>query len=463
MNRVSLLLIIALVAELAPPLAGSTDTLKLDVDRAIELALANNYLVQQAREKVLEAAAGKAGAFGSFLPQVSATGSYVRLAKVNSFNLVVPVETVMGVPVLDPHGIPIGTTVPIPVTIGAETLGLKLGSENNYTLRGTVQQTLFTWGKLINAYRIADLALDVQKEALAQARAQVRVQATEGFYQALLTERLAQLLQESYEQLARHVAQVQKLYDNGLAPKLDLMRAQVGLTNMAAQRAQMENARELARAALRTTLGIPPATALVLDAELKPETVTVDLATAIDSALHNRPELSQLRRATQIAELGVRIALTANLPTLFAAANYDYKRPVGFNDEWGSDWNATLGLTLPIFTGLGNFQKLRQAQSRERQARVALAMAEDGVRLEVMAQVSALNQEAQNSAYQTQSVALAEEALKLAEQRYQNGLLSNLEYLDTQLALTQSKVAYLNSLANYQIAKARLQRAIGAF
>jgi len=90
-------------------------------------------------------------------------------------------------------------------------------------------------------------------------------------------------------------------------------------------------------------------------------------------------------------------------------------------------------------------------------------MAEDGVRLEVMAQVSALNQEAQNSAYQAQSVALAEEALKLAEQRYQNGLLTNLEYLDTQLALTQSKVAYLNSLANYQIAKARLQRAIGAF
>ncbi|MEO0079347.1 MAG: TolC family protein [candidate division WOR-3 bacterium] len=445
------------------PAVWATDTLRLDVDRAVELALANNYLVQQAQEKVMEAAAGKATAFGSFLPQVTATGSYVRLAKVNTFNLIVPVETVMGVPVLDPRGIPIGTTVPIPVTVGAETLGLKLGSENNYSLRGTVQQTLFTWGKLINAYRIAGLSLDVQKEALRQARGQVRIQATEGFYQALLAERMVVLLEESYNQLRRHVDQVQALYDNGLATRLDLMRARVSLTNLEAQRAQLANARQLALAALCNTIGIPQNTPIKLEEELKPETLAIDLASATDSALRSRPELLQLRRAIQIANLGVNIAKTANLPSLFAAANYDYKRPVGFQDEWGTDYNATIGLSMPIFTGLGNLQKLRQAQSRERQARIALAMAEEGVKLEVLAQVLALEQEQKNIAYQAQSVELAQEALNLAEQRYQHGLLSNLEYLDTQLTLTQSKVAYLNALANYQIAKARLLRAIGAF
>jgi outer membrane protein TolC len=92
---------------------------------------------------------------------------------------------------------------------------------------------------------------------------------------------------------------------------------------------------------------------------------------------------------------------------------------------------------------------------------VGLALAEEGIRLEVQAQVAALNQEARNIGYQSQNVAVADAALKLAETRYESGLLTNLEYLDTQLALTQSRVAYLTALANYQVARARLRKAIG--
>jgi len=88
-------------------------------------------------------------------------------------------------------------------------------------------------------------------------------------------------------------------------------------------------------------------------------------------------------------------------------------------------------------------------------------MAEDGIRLDVQASVLALNQEARNASYQQKNVEVAEAALGLAEQRFQNGLLTNLDYMDSQLALTQSRVAYLNALANYQVAKARVKKAIG--
>ena len=88
-------------------------------------------------------------------------------------------------------------------------------------------------------------------------------------------------------------------------------------------------------------------------------------------------------------------------------------------------------------------------------------MVEDGIRLEVKAQVLGLNQEAKNAAYQQKNVEVAEAALELAQARYENGLLTNLDYMDSQLALTQSRVAYLNALANYQIAKAKLAKATG--
>jgi len=366
------------------------------------------------------------------------------------------------IPVRDLEGNIIGFTDSIPMISGYRFDTMQLGSANNYALTGTVQQTLFTWGKLVNAYRIAGLSLDLQQAAAAQARAQVRVDAAQAFYQALLARKTAGVMAEAFQQLQRHVGQVQALYDNGLAARLDVMKATLGLQQMEAQLSQVENGAELALAALLSVLNVPAGTPVAFDEDLPRETASVELSPAVDSALARRPELVQLRDAAKMADLAERIARTANLPSVFAQANGSYRNPVGFNDDWGTDWNATVGFSMPLFTGGSNLARLKQARSKKRQAQVGLAMAEEGIRLEVQAQVAALNQEAKNIAYQARNVEVADEALKLAETRYQNGLLTNLEYLDTQLALTQSRVSYLNALASYQIARAKLQKATGS-
>jgi outer membrane protein len=451
-------LILAVVA-----MAGA-DTLRLDAQKAVELALANNRQIAQARARLDEATAGKGTAFGSFLPQVSASGTYTRLGTVNEFNLVTPRYAKYTFPVYDPatHEL-IGLTDSIPIIAGADTLNLKLGSANNFVLTGTVQQTLFTWGKLLNAYRIAGLNVDLQQAAATQARAQVRVDATQGFYQALLARKTLDVMNDASAQLKGHVSQVQALYDNGMATKLDLMKATLGLQQMEAQVSQVENGAKLATAALLNTLGLDPGTAVAFDEELTPDSMTVDIEQATKQALERRPELAQLRAAAKMANLSVDIARTANLPTLFAQANGNYENPVGFTAGWGTNWNATAGFSMPIFTGLSNLHKLKAAQAKQRQAGIALAMVEDGIRLEVKSQALALDQEAKNTAYQKRNVEVAEAALGLAQARYDNGLLTNLDYMDSQLAVTQSRVAYLNALANYRTARARLEKAIGEY
>jgi len=458
MRRFIACLVPSLILALGSARAG---TLRLNVQQAVEMALANNHQIAQAQAKLAEAAADKGSAFGAFLPQVSATATYTRLAKASEFVLPFARESVFGVPVFDPQGNYLGQTTPIPVAVGVDTFRIPMSSKDNYAVTGTVQQTLFTWGKLINAYRIAGLSFDLQKEAAAQARAQVRVDATEGFYQALLARKTVTVMYEALNQLKGHVSQVQSLYDNGMATKLDLMKATLGLQQMEAQVSQIENGAELATASLLNTLGLDPGTAVEFNEELAPDSLTVDLDQATRQAIERRPELAQLRDAAKMADLGVRISRTANLPNAFAQVNGSYENAVGVSDGWGTDWNATVGLSMPIFTGLSSLNKLKAAQARSRQARVALAMVEDGVRLEVKALALGLNQEAKNAAYQKKNVEVAEAALGLAQSRYENGLLTNLDYMDSRLALTQARVAYLNALANYQIARAKLQKAVG--
>jgi outer membrane protein len=443
--------------------SAHADTLRLDAAKAVELALANPRVVQLARAKLEDAAAGKGVTFGSFLPQVSASGTYTRLGTVSEFTMMAAHESVFGLPVFDPQGNYIGKTIPVPVAVGVDTFHLKLGSANNMALTGTVQQTLFTWGKLINAYRIAGLNLDMTIEGVRQARSQLRVDATSAFYQALLARKTVEVMNNALGQLKGHVGQVQSLYDNGMATKLDLMKATLGLQQMEAQVSQIESGTELALAALLNTLGLEPGTPVSFTEDLAPDSMAVELDSAQAQALRARPELKQLRDAVKMSELGVAIARTANLPTAFAQVNGYYKNPVGFSAGWGTDWNATAGVSMPIFTGMSNASRLRQSQARVRQARVGLAMAEDGIRLDVHAQVLALNQESKNMKYQAKNVEVAEAALGLAEQRFQNGLLTNLDYMDSQLALTQARVSYLNALTNYRVARAKLQKAVGEY
>jgi outer membrane protein len=461
MRKSHLCIIIGLITAVMG--TAGADTLHLDARKAVDLALANNLQIAQARAKLDEAAAGKSTAFGSFLPQISANATYTRLGKVNDFVMATPIPGRSPFAVKDLAGNILGYTDSIPYIAGYRVDTLELGSANNVAITGTVQQTLFTWGKLVNAYRIAGLNFDLQKAAEVQARAQVTVDATQGFYQALLARKTADVMNDALRQLKGHVDQVQSLYENGMATKLDVMKATLGLQQLQAQLSQVENGAELATAALLNTLGLDPGTAVAFDAELAPDSMTVDPDQATKQALERRPELAQLRDAAAMADLAVSIARTANLPSAFAQFNGSYKNPVGFTAGWGTDWNATAGISMPLFTGLANLNKYKAAQSRQRQARVGLAIVEDGVRLEVKAKVLALNQEAKNTAYQRKNVEVAEAALNLAQARYENGLLTNLDYMDSQLALTQSRVAYLNALANYQIARAQLEKAIGDY
>lgn len=455
MRRFTAFLLAGLTLALA---SAQADTLRLDAAKAVELALANNHQIALAQARLDEATAGRGAAFGAFLPQVSASGTYTRLGTVNSFPMAK--YGMFPLRVYDPQtGNVIGYTDSVPVVIGADTL--ELGSANNMALTGTVQQTLFTWGKLINAYRIAGLNLDITIEGVRQARSQLRVDATSAFYQTLLAHKTVEVMNDALRQLKGHVGQVQSLYDNGMATKLDVMKATLGLQQMEAQVSQIESGTELALAALLNTLGIEPGTPVSFVEDLAPDSMAVELDSAQAQALRDRPELKQLRDAVKMSELGIAIARTANLPNAFAQVNASYKNPVGFTSGWGADWNATAGVSMPLFTGMSNLSRLRQSQAKYRQARVGLAMAEDGIRLDVQAQVLALNQESKNMKYQVKNVEVAEAALGLAEQRFQNGLLTNLDYMDSQVALTQARVAYLNALANYQVAKARLQKAVG--
>lgn len=440
----------------------ASDTLYLTLNDAIELALNNNKSIKIAQEKVKAQSAGKGVSWASFLPSLSLSGSYTRLATSQGLPMSISIPGKIRFPVYDTLGNMIGITDSIPTTIATITETLNLVNKDNYSLDANVTQTLFTWGKLINAYQIAGLSLDIEKESYQKALEDLKLQVLQSFYQTMLADKGVKLMTESYEQMQRHIEQIDKLYKNGMVGQLDLLRAKVQLSNLRSQLIRIENMRVIAYSALKISLGLELERPVTLQDNFVFEGYEISLDDAIQTALQERSDIKNMRRTVSIAQKALAIQRTANLPSIFSAFNYSYAKPRSvMEQDWGNSWNATIGASMPLSLGGANLYKMKQSKAQLNQAKFGLALLEDGIKLDVKSNYFNFEQEKEILSYQAENVQTAEQALVLAEEKYQNGLITNLEYIDTQLALTQAKFDQLNSIANCITSKAKLLNAIG--
>jgi outer membrane protein len=83
------------------------------------------------------------------------------------------------------------------------------------------------------------------------------------------------------------------------------------------------------------------------------------------------------------------------------------------------------------------------------------------IKLEISQAISDLNLARENIVSQQENVNQAKESLRIAQVQYQQGLLTNIEEMDTELALTIAQTNYLKAMSDYLIAKAKYEKAIG--
>ncbi len=418
------------------PSIGSSLTITLD--KAIDRALEHNERILVSKDGVSQAKAGVMIARSGFLPKIDAQASYTKLAELPTIEMEIP---------------------------GAGAMAFKMGEQENYVTRASLQQPLFTWGKVLNGYQISKLNVDASQEDFRKQKNELVFNVTQSFYGILVLEEFAKVTEDAYKQVERHIKVVEKRYNEGLASKFNLLRGRVQLANMEPQVIKVKDGLKIAKTGFKMLLGLPQDTPIELKGELKYEPVgaqyIVPLHQCIDESQVNRPEVKSLVLRKQMARKALAIVRKANLPNLAFMANYDYKKPLYFDNEWGTDWNVTVTLQMPIFTGLGNFGKVRQASYQLSQVEHGLNLLKEVVEMEVRAIYLQLEEAEKLVESQKANIKQAEEAMRIVEERYKQGLTTSLEVMDTQLALTNAKTNWLQSLSDYLIASAKLEKAIG--
>lgn len=405
------------------------------LDEAIDYALEYNPDLLRSREGVSKAQGMVGEARSGFLPQVEFQATYARLFEI---------------PTLEIAG------------SGGEAIEVPIGYENNYTAGITLSQTLWAWGKTLNAYRIADLALDAAEYDISETESSVRFAVTTAFYGLMVSQEFEKVARDALEQTERHLRVIETRQEEGLASRFELLRARVQVANAKPAVIRAGNAVDLAEQRLKLVMGMELGSPIAVRGDLVASSLDLHLDRAIAEALAGRSALESVRRRRSMATRALSIAQAQNRPTFFASASYMYQRPFYFSEDWGRDIRAAIGVTIPLFDGFRTRARVAQAKSSLRDLELSLGALEDAVELEVRTAYLKLKEAQETLASQQETVAEAEESLRIVEVRFENGMATSLEVMDTQLALTQARTNYLSALSDLLVSRASLVRAVGS-
>lgn len=425
----------------------------LSLQESMDTAMAENLSMKAAEEKVETAKQKVNEARAGFMPVLSASGSYVFFGKLPT------VELDLGLPpeIMEMFGVE-----------GAQDSGpteIETGSEDSYRVGLSLQQPIFTWGKILNNYKQSKLSLEASKQELEAVKQQIALDVTTAFYNILLTEKLVNVGNMAVDQVESHLGIAQKLFDAGVATNFDVLRAKVRLANTKSRLIRVQNGLRLAKDNLKNIINMEMDTQITAVGELIYYPLELSLDQLIESAMSNRPELKQLQFQELAGEKFISLAKAGNKPSLAMIGNYNYDsyadklKDVFEKDEWNNSWNIGVALQVPIFDGLSTRSRVKQAKSGLRQIQIGREQLLDGIGLEVRASFFSFQESKELLKEQDETVQQAEESLRIANLRYENGMITNIELMDAELAFTQAQINRFNALHDYAIAIARLEKA----
>ena len=430
----------------------------LTLDRSVELALKNNPDIKKAEKEVAKSRAAIWEAYSTVLPSLDLNASMQHAWSIQENTIPNFLK-----PMLQPLAPYIPGFQDMP-----DYVRISFGLENTYRYGATLTQPLYLGGAAMAGIKIAYAAKRAAEYNLESKRQNLIYQTSNAFYGCLLARELVRVQEEALEQAKANYDVVLKKYNVGMASGLDKMRAQVEVANLKPEVISARNRYRAAITGLRTILGLDKDTEIDVQGALvyqQDDFFDKGLDEIQALALKNRPEVHALYEQKSIAAKGVNIARSSFLPKLFFQTDYSYlamKKDYNVSQrDFSKGFTSAISLQIPIFHG---FKSSKQYQKAKLDYKIVLDTEKqmtDGILAEVEMAYNKFQEAKEKFAAANESVSLAREALRLANLTYDEGASTQLDVLNSRLALTRAQLNYISSLYEYQMARYQLRKAAG--
>ena len=323
----------------------------------------------------------------------------------------------------------------------------------------TVNWLVWDFGRTKAATRRAAAALAAadraEREAENQAAYDVRA-AVCAVNRAREMLRVASASAASYKE---HLDQTRERFEVGSAMSYDVSKASVDWHNSRLAELSASNALENARASLSLALGLAENPAIELEDVVSWDCgLPGEVPLLMEIARTNSPALASLRAQAEAARDYVDWTICDLYPKLSFSLKFDAQ-----GDSSPLLWNyaAAPAVAQNLFSAGAKSRQIEEAVSRMRQARSALAEAEQRVWSSITAAALEERLAADSLEVAEAALAAAKENFDVVSSRYDVGKASSLERTDAQVAVTGAEASVVSARYDLVAARILLARLVG--
>ena len=189
----------------------------------------------------------------------------------------------------------------------------------------------------------------------------------------------------------------------------------------------------------------------------------ITIEQAMEFALSSKPELKQLEFALKSAENAKSIMKSEYFPTLAVVADYGFQGEKYKFDKQSDYWMVSGVFSWNIFSGFGSKAKVDEAEAQMNSIQRSYENIKQLTRLEVKNSFIDLTNNIEQLSVAKKRYISAEENFKMIRRRYEEGLAPFINLIDAQTSLDGAKANYVVTYYSTLIAKAKLEKSMGAF
>lgn len=344
----------------------------------------------------------------------------------------------------------------------------KMGQDRTTTGNAAVSLSLPIFAPSV--YKTMSMTKADIELALEQSRASkldLTNQVTKAFYQLLLAQDSYEVMKQSYAISEENFNVVNSKYVHGAVSEYDKISAEVQMRSMGSSLTSAQTALTLAQLQLKVLMGVTENVTLNIQDSLESYEDKLMLADPETSKqeLVNNSQLKQFDLNKNLLEKTRKVLQTSFMPTLSFSINYQYQSLYNssfkiFRYDWAPSSSFVFTLNIPIFKA-SNWTKLKSNRIQIMQLEDNRLDTERQLRMAVESYTNNMLASIKQVESNKEAVKQADKARVISLKRYDVGKGTILELNQSEVALTQAKLTYNQSIYDYLTNKADLDYTLG--
>ena len=322
-----------------------------------------------------------------------------------------------------------------------------------------VNVLLYDFGKTSSQAGIAKKTYEASRETLQSSINDVVYQVKTAYYNQLFLQQQVQVYEDSVLQYQIHLEQAKAYYAIGSKAKIDVSTAELNLDNTKLTLVQAKNSVETGFAQLTNAMGVPEFAKFEIQDNLDRKKYNISFNESIKIACDQNPTLLAAKKKMEGSKLLVKSAKVAFLPDISGFGSYS---------RGGGEPSRDYGYQIGAQIGYSNLnllllkQQVDQATLTYKKDQADYETQRQKLYLDVKQAYIQLKNAQESIPVARASMNVAKERYDLAAGRYKAGLGDAIEIKDAQITYQNAKLQFYNTLMQYHISAANLERVIGA-